>query len=127
MLLLIDENVPAQVTEVFRDRGHTVELVTDVLASATADQVIAIYGDATAAIVVTWNQKDFRKLAARVSEPGTRYLRRLGRISFRMREPEGRKRLLEVMRWIEMHYEDAERQSDKRLLLEVTRTTFTVR
>ncbi|CAA9236189.1 MAG: hypothetical protein AVDCRST_MAG77-1478 [uncultured Chloroflexi bacterium] len=127
MLLLIDENVPHAVAQVFAARGHEIRFVTEELMPGTPDPVIAARGNVAEAIVVTWNHKDFKRVAARVSEPGKRLLRGLGRISFRCSEPEGRKRALEVMDYIEMHYEIAQRRRDKRLLIEVTGTTFIVR
>ena len=89
MLLLIDENVPRSVVEFFRSRGHDVRLVRDVLLPGAADEVIAVIGDQLGAIVVSWNQKDFRALASRVPVGTKRQFRSLGRITFRCNESHG--------------------------------------
>ena len=89
MLLLIDENVPLSVAQVFVDRGHDVRFVRDVLAAGSPDPVVAIVGDRLSAIVVTWD-RDFERLVSRVPEGNRRRFRNLGRISFRCNEVRGR-------------------------------------
>lgn len=88
MRLLIDENVPQSVANFFASRGHTVEYVKDLFPARTPDPVIATIGDQMSAIVVTWD-KDFETLVSRVPAGGRAAFRRLGRISFRCREPRG--------------------------------------
>jgi predicted nuclease of predicted toxin-antitoxin system len=127
MLLLIDECVPTSVTEFFRERGHEVWHVTDTLLPGTPDQVVAKIGDQYSAIVVTWNAKDFKRLAARIPEGNQQRFRHLGRINFRCRESRGRQRAEAMIEAIEFHFAFAQRQGDKRLLLDITETTFTVR
>lgn len=82
MSLLIGENVPDSVAPFLRERGHSVHLSRDVLAQGTKDPVIARLGDSMTSIVVTFD-KDFRKLASRVSAGERQRFRRLGRISLR--------------------------------------------
>ena len=125
MLLLIDENVPESVSEVFRKHGHDVRLVRDVLGSATPDQVIAEVGNALSAIVVTWNIKDFKKLAGRRPDDQRR-LRNLGRIGFRCPEAKGAARAEASMNRIEFEYQEAQKRPDKRVMITITETTFTV-
>ncbi len=125
MLLLIDENVPDSVSQVFRDHGHRVELVRDLLGGATPDHVVAEVGDYLNAIVVTWNVKDFKRLASRRQSDQTR-LRHLGRIDFVCPETQGATRARQMMRRIEFEFEECQRQRDKRLMIRITETTFTV-
>jgi predicted nuclease of predicted toxin-antitoxin system len=122
MRLLIDENVPESVASFFRERGHEVLYVRDILLPSTPDPVVAAAGDRLGAIIVTWDQRDFRRLAARVPEGGQAALRRLGRISFRCPESSGRKRLEQVIGLIEAAYVQAQEQKDSRLLVEITKT-----
>lgn len=123
MRLLIDENVPRSVAEFFASRGHTVEYVKDLFPARTPDAVIATIGDQMSAIVVTWD-RDFETLVSRVPAGGRAAFRRLGRISFRCREPRG---LELVQRWIasiEFHYEQALERDDLRMIVQVQESGF---
>jgi hypothetical protein len=126
MLLLIDENVPYSVEAYFRERGHDVRPVRELFPPGTSDSVIAALGDVLDAVVVTWNQRDFRQLAARVPPGNVQRFRRLSRISFRCREAHGRRRAEELIEEIEFHYAQARKRRDKRLMIEISETTFTV-
>lgn len=123
MPLLIDENVPESVTEFLRERGHRVDHVRDLYLAATPDPIIAAVADRMGSIVVTWNHRDFKKLAARVPKGGQAALRRLGRINFRCAESLGRQRAEQVIEILEAEYERAQNRRDKRLLVEVTQTS----
>jgi predicted nuclease of predicted toxin-antitoxin system len=126
MLLLIDENVPESVTTFLRERGHDVRHVRDLFLPGTPDPVIASGADRIGAIVVTWNHRDFKKLAARVPKGGAAALRRLGRINCRCPEPQGRARVEQVIDVIEGEYERAQMRRDKRLLIEITMTSVRI-
>jgi predicted nuclease of predicted toxin-antitoxin system len=126
MLLLIDENVPASVSDFFRQRGHDVRLVRDLFLPGTADPVIAKLGDELGAIVVTWNHRDFKKLVTRVPKGSGPALRRLGRINFRCNEKNGRRRAEELIDWIEFEYSQVQKKRDKRLIVEIMETSFRV-
>jgi predicted nuclease of predicted toxin-antitoxin system len=67
MLLLIDENVPNSVAEIFASRGHEVRFVRDLFPAGTPDPVIATIGERLSAIVVTWD-RDFEQLVKRIPE-----------------------------------------------------------
>lgn len=125
MLLLIDENVPNSVADYLRDRGHDVRLVRDLFPAGTPDPVIAALGDELRAIVVTWDP-DFRRIAARVPVGERQRFRRLGRISFRCNEASGKRRIEELIDSIEFEYDLVQKRGDKRLLVEITETTFRV-
>jgi predicted nuclease of predicted toxin-antitoxin system len=126
MLLLIDENVPDSVARFFAERGHDVHLVRDLFPSATPDPVIAKLGDELAAIVVTWNHKHFKTLASRVPSSESARFKRLGRISFRCNETHGRRRAEELIESIEFEYSLVQKRRDKRLIMEISETTFNV-
>lgn len=123
MRLLIDENVPQSVADFFAERGHIVEYVKDLFPARSPDPVIATIGDQMSAIVVTWD-RDFEQLVSRVPAGGRTAFRRLGRISFRCREPKG---LELAKRWIasiEFHYEQALERPDLRMIVQVQESGF---
>lgn len=60
MSLLIDENVPRSVAELFESRGHAVHFVRDLLPASSPDPVVATVGDRLSLIVVTWD-RDFEQ------------------------------------------------------------------
>lgn len=126
MPLLIDENVPESVTNFFRERRHQIRYVRDEFLPGTPDPVIAAAGDRLGAIIVTWNHRDFKKLAAKVPKGGAAALKRLGRINFRCDEAKGLLRAQQVAEHIESAYQIAQAKRDKRLLIEVTTTSVRV-
>ena len=118
MLLLIDENVPTSVAELFASRGHEVRLVRDLFPAGTPDPVIATIGDRLSAIVVTWD-RDFDQLVRRIPEGNRARFRRLGRISFRCNEVKGRELLERWIEMIEFHYERALQEPDFRMMIQI--------
>lgn len=125
MPLLIDEDVPDSVAQFLRERGHHVRYVREVAGRGTPDPVVAKIGDLAEAIIVTWNQKDFRRLATRIPEDNVQHFRHLGRISFTCAHSKGRARIEEVIDIIEMHFQIARSRRD-RLLIEVQTTSIRV-
>lgn len=125
MSLLIDENVPDSVATFLRERGHTVHLSRDILAQGTKDPVIAKLGDHMTSIIVTFD-KDFKKLASRVSAGERQRFRHLGRISLLCPAPRTLERVTKFIDAIEFHYEQALQQPDKRLIIELGDSYFRV-
>lgn len=121
MLLLIDENVPNSVAQVFSERGHDVRHVRDLLPGGTPDPVIATVGDRLSAVVVTWD-RDFERLVKRIPEGNRTKFRRLGRISFRCNEVKGRALLERWIEMIEFHFAQAQEQSDFRMMVQIQET-----
>jgi predicted nuclease of predicted toxin-antitoxin system len=118
MLLLIDENVPQSVAQVFSDRGHDVRFVRDLLAAGSPDPVVAVVGDRLSAVVVTWDQ-DFDLLIRRIPEGNRTRFRRLGRISFRCNEVKGRLLLERWIEMIELQYRRAQSDADIRMIVQI--------
>jgi predicted nuclease of predicted toxin-antitoxin system len=118
MLLLIDENVPTSVAQVFIERGHDVRFVRDLFPAGAPDPVVAAIGDRLSAIVVTWD-RDFETLVRRVPEGNRARFRRLGRISFRCNEVKGRELLLRWIGMIDYHYERALEEPDFRMIVQI--------
>lgn len=123
MLLLIDENVPNSVAELFRERSHDVRFVPDLFPSGTPDSAIAMAGDEMGAIVVTWNHRDFEKLAPRVRKGDLQRSQPLGRINFRCREGRGRQRLEQMIESIEFEYAQVVKLRHHRLMIEIGETS----
>ena len=119
MLLLVDENVPKSVADYLRERGHQVELVTELLLPGTQDLVVAKIGDRMSAVVVTWD-RDFEQLISRVPQGNRNRFRRLGRISFKCEASKGRPLLEKWIRAIERHYDDCLEQPDFRMLVVIS-------
>lgn len=118
MLLLIDENVPNSVAELFQARGHDVRFVRDLFPAGTPDPVIAAVGNRLDAIVVTWD-RDFTSLLRRVPEGNRTRFRRLGRISFSCNEVKGRELLERWIEMIEFQYEQARSKPDIRMIVQI--------
>ena len=117
-MLLVDENVPQSIADFFAGRGHEVKLVRDVLLPGTPDPVIAAVGDRLSAIVVTWD-RDFEKLIQRVPTGNKQRFRRLGRISFRCNEANGKALLERWIHLIEIHYSRATDDADLRMIVQI--------
>jgi predicted nuclease of predicted toxin-antitoxin system len=125
MVLIIDENVPVQVADFFRERGHLVIQVRDFLDVGVSDESIASRADELMAVVVTWD-RDFKRLVGRVPIGERLRFRRLGRISFDCRPERGRRRAEQLIDYIEFAYEVESRRRDRRLIVEITETSFRV-
>jgi Domain of unknown function (DUF5615) len=123
MLLLIDENVPESVARFLLSRGHEVRYVRDLFPGGTPDPVIATIGDRLSAVVVTWDH-DFDKLVSRVPTGYGGKFRRLGRISFRCKEPRGLDLIQRWIDFIEFHFEQAQKRSDIRMIVQIQESGF---
>lgn len=128
MILLLDEQVPGSLADVFRERGHTVYLAKDLLPSGSPDQIVAATADklGPGAVLVTWD-KDYQALVPRASKTGAGRFRNLSRISFGCPEPQAEVRLLQVIDTIEFTHDKAMAQSDKRVIVEITTERLTFR
>jgi hypothetical protein len=126
VLVIVDENVPRAVGPVFGDRGHDVVNILNIMVPGTPDERIAELADVHAAVVITWNRRDFRNLAALVPMDNVRRFRNLSWIAFRCRESRGAERARRWMAAIEFHLQLASQRRDSRLMIDITDTTFTV-
>ncbi len=126
IVFLIDENVPDSLAAFLRDRGHTVYLSREVLAAGTKDPVIAKAGDLIAAVVVTFNHKHFKALVARAPTEERQRFRNLSRISLLCSAPQTLARMEKFIDAIEFHHQQALKQQDKRLIIELGDSFFRV-
>mgnify|MGYP001591866913 CR=1 FL=1 len=125
MRLLIDENVPDSVAQFFSDRGHEIVFARDLLPRGTPDQVIAALGNELDSIIVSWDQ-DLLGLVSRAPVGTRRTLRSLGRITYRCRYPNGRRRTEELIDWIEFEFAQVQRRRDRRMLVQVGDSYFRI-
>jgi hypothetical protein len=102
ILFLLDENTPENIAEFLHKRGHQVRRVRDDIPGASDEQVAA-HGNRLGAILVTWNAKHFRRLAARRAAGRMRY-RNLGRLCFNCPEARGLERIERFIETIEYEY-----------------------
>ncbi|MEX0783287.1 MAG: DUF5615 family PIN-like protein [Dehalococcoidia bacterium] len=125
MHLIVDENVPDSVPAFLEDRGHTIDLVRERFGQMTPDELIAWAGDQLGAVVLTLD-KDFRRIVTRIPAGGKTRFRSLGRISLRCRESHALLRLQEFIEEIEAEYEKAMARGDRRLIVEITETSYRI-
>lgn len=104
MRVIVDEDVPASVAELFARRGHQVEYVLDRFLPGTDDYVIAQAASEEQIVVVTWNHRHFFSYANRKREGGQLRYPGMSLITFRCPKPEGLARAEVVLPVIEaMH------------------------
>jgi predicted nuclease of predicted toxin-antitoxin system len=114
--LLLDHNVPDSVAQVFRERGHKVELVRDILPTDSPDPLIATVSEEDGAILVSCD-RDFKIIAPRIPRGYRTRFRKLSRISLQCSEPQAAQRVKAAMSLIEAEYEIARGSSDKRMFI----------
>ena len=119
MLLLIDEGVPNSVAEYLASRDHEVRYVRELFPGGIPDPVIATIGDKLSAIVVSWD-KDFEALVSRIPKGNRAKFRRLGRISFRCKETQGRRLIEQWVDYIEFHFAKVASRRDARMIVQIT-------
>lgn len=95
---LTDVNVPDSVGTYLSGRGHDVVRVRDIMAIDTKDPVIAEAAMQSERILISWD-KDFNH--QRFLKPR---FRRLNRIGFSCPEPDGSKRLAEIIDLVEFAF-----------------------
>ena len=116
MRLLLDHNVPDSVATVFRERGHIVQLVREILPTDSPDPLIATVSEDEGAILVSCD-RDFKKIAPRFPKGSRTRFRKLSRISIECSEPQAAQRILAAMEFIELEYKTAQKESDKRMFI----------
>ena len=103
MDLLLDHNVPDSVAVVFREFGHTVHLVREILPTDSPDPLIAAVADRDGYILVSCD-KDFEKIAPRIPVGSRTRFRRLNRISLDCSETQAARRVQATMGYIELAF-----------------------
>lgn len=95
---LADQNVPEDVVRCLTKRGHIVSRVRDEMPADSPDPVVALAAINAGRILLSWD-RDFAH--QRFMQPR---FERLSRIGFSCPEPEGARRVLEVIDLIEFAF-----------------------
>jgi uncharacterized protein DUF5615 len=128
MRLIVDENVPTWISDVFARNGHEVIAVTDLLGKSTSDEAIAIVGEDLNAIVFTRNWRHFREYTTRRLPHGQRgKFRRLGVIELKCDPGIEERRVREEIELIELEYTRRLTMHDTRVNVEIRATQLVIR
>ena len=95
-----DQNVPDSVGKAIVSAGHLVTKLRDCMAINTVDPIIAM-ACAQGGHVLVSHDNDFKSIAKRLQVTQNVYAQRLHRIDLRCFEPNGARRIAEVMSLIE--------------------------
>ena len=109
MRLLLDQNVPNSVADVFRERGHEVQFVRDILPADSPDPLVATVSEDQCAILVSCD-KDFDRIAPRIPKGSRSRFKKLSRITLACSEPQAAQRVEKLMEYIELEFKNAFRQ-----------------
>ena len=118
MRLLLDQNVPDSVATIFKDRGHEVVYLRDILPPDTPDPIVATVSELEKLVLVS-SDGDFDKIAPRIPVGQKQRFRKLSRISLKCKAPHAAKRLSAAMSLIEAEYAIAEKSNDPRMIIVV--------
>jgi predicted nuclease of predicted toxin-antitoxin system len=124
MHMLLDHNVPDSVAVVFREFGHTVYLVREILPTDSPDPLIAAVADRDGYILVSCD-KDFDKIAPRIPIGSKTRFRKLNRISLDCSEAQAAKRVRATMRYIELAFTTTQLEG-KRLRIVIQNAGFKI-
>lgn len=118
MRILLDQNVPDSVAQVFQDHGHEVIFLRDILPTDTPDEVVADVSETEGAVLVSCDG-DFRRIAPRVPHGERQRFRNLSRIHLQVQGPHAARRIEVAMSFIEAEYEIAQNSDDTRMILAI--------
>lgn len=120
MLVLLDQNVPDSVAEVFREHGHEVILLRDILPTDSPDPLVATVSENQGAVLVS-HDGDFKYIAPRIPVGARTRFSKLSRIHLQCPEPQAAKRVREAMSLIEAEYDIAQSSPDSRMILGISK------
>jgi predicted nuclease of predicted toxin-antitoxin system len=106
MLLLLDQNVADSVAVVFREFGHTVHLVREILPADSPDPLIAAVAELDSYVLVS-HDRDFETIAPRIPKGSRARFRKLSRISLECNEAQAANRIRQTMSYIELAFTNA--------------------
>lgn len=117
MRLLLDQNVPDSVATVFRNRGHAVLHLREVVAPDSPDEIVAAVSEIEEAILVS-SDGDFDKMIApRIPDGQKRRYRKLSRITLKCKASRAAQRIEVAMSLIESEFEIAQNSHDPRMFV----------
>jgi predicted nuclease of predicted toxin-antitoxin system len=114
--LLLDNDVPDSVGDVFIGNGHSILHVRDILPANSSDPLVATTSELEQMILVTCDS-DFKLLAPKIPKGQRQRFRKLSRIALECSQPMASKRVAAAMSFIEHEYEETQKLSDKRLFI----------
>ncbi|MGH6804871.1 MAG: DUF5615 family PIN-like protein [Methyloceanibacter sp.] len=120
MRVLLDQNVPDSVAEAFRENGHEVIFLRNILPPDSPDQIVADVSEAEGAVLVSCDG-DFQRIAPRIPIGQRRRFARLSRVSLNCPEPQAANRVRVAMSLIETEYEVAQNANDARMIISIGR------
>lgn len=126
ILLLIDEDVPQSVANLFAAHGHDVHHVRDELMPGSTDLLVARWADEQDGIVVTCNHRHFKRLIEKVPKEGRQRFRKAGLITIECTQPMARRRVEALLPSIEFEFGQARSSRDPRLLFRILTKSFSV-
>ncbi len=118
MLVFLDQNVADSVAQAFREAGHEVVLLRDVLPTDSSDLLVATIAESEGAVLVS-HDGDFTKIAPRIPTGARRRFRRLSRIHLQCSEPEAARRVRAAMSLINAEHALAVGSGDPRMILSI--------
>lgn len=121
LVVVLDEMVSKSIEELFKKRGHDTLRSVQVLGQRASDLAVVTLADEKRGIALTWNKKDFVKLAARRPTHSPNRFRHAGVIHMRCDgQPRGLKLLEKSLELIEEEAKLRLKQDDQRLFVEVS-------
>ena len=124
--VLIDENRPRSVGEVFEAHGHDVVYVGVGLPRGAPDYAVLVAAEQEGRIIVT-GDRDVEQYIKRAVPTGMRgRFRRLGRITLACDHQTAIGRLRKLMPSIEFEYEQVQQERDRRFIARITAKTWYV-
>lgn len=98
-----DQNVPDSVGKVLLAAGHKVTRLRDVMATTTADPIIAVACSQSGHVLVS-HDSDFRQISKRLKISQKQYQKSLHRIQLGCLEPNSAKRILDALSLIQLEW-----------------------
>lgn len=117
--------MPQSAADFLLERGHEVAFLRDIMRAAKDDQLAAM-ANRNNAIVVSCNDRDFKKLIAKIPEGNRTRFRKASRISLACKQTRAALRLQQLVRSIEFEFAEAQGRGDQCLIITIRDTNFTV-
>jgi hypothetical protein len=118
MDFILDENVANAVIKTLEAIGCRCYSIRSFAGEGTPDMAVAALVNQRAAILVSHN-KDFKKIAPRISGGSRRRFRQLSRILLKCKASRAAERLAQVMDFVQYEIQVAQSKDDKRVILEI--------
>jgi predicted nuclease of predicted toxin-antitoxin system len=118
---IADENVPQGLVSFLLERGHEVIISREIIGQRATDDLVAAFTDQSRAILITFNGKDFKRIAARRPPPHSnrRSLRNYSAVYFDCGYVKSVPRLREHIDIVEWEARKAGDRPDKRIFITI--------